>query len=199
MAKEKLFYISTGNMKMNVGFLIWNLPTTKTCIGRTPMCEKICYAKKAERFYKNAILSRERNLDFVQNNPDWIDLLCAEIEKLSRKEKFKGFFRLHESGDFFSQGYLDGWKEISRRFPSIKFLAFTKSFTLDFRNLPKNFQVVFSVMPDTVGPIPKGRRAYAGDCDYNTEQTVECSGLCDGCGICWELNRFGLDVHFPLH
>lgn len=53
--------------------------------------------------------------------------------------------RVHESGDFYSQEYLEKWKQIWRLTPDVKYLAFTKSFHLDFIGIPKNVSIYNSV------------------------------------------------------
>ena len=37
-----------------------------------------------------------------------------------------GVVRIHESGDFFSQPYIDMWARIAEAYPKMKFFAFTK-------------------------------------------------------------------------
>ena len=54
------------------------------------------------------------------------------------------FIRIHDSGDFYSQAYLNNWIEIAGAFPKKTFYAYTKSIHLDFSRLPKNFKIVQS-------------------------------------------------------
>lgn len=56
-----------------------------------------------------------------------------------------GLVRVHDSGDFFSQAYLDAWKLTAAKFPGIQFYAYTKSLHLDlWSDLPSNFSIVQS-------------------------------------------------------
>lgn len=200
-ATVKMLNVSTGNRKMNKGFLIWNIPAVKTCPGCTKICATKCYARKAEIAYPDALPSRERNLEDAKMESFADDMIYTIGRKVRRSKTFKGFFRVHESGDFFNQEYLDAWKRIASAFPSIKFLAFTKSFHLDYSDIPANLQIVMSIMPDTTKtPVAGFRKAYAGECaNMNADTTIECPGLCDGCGMCWDLSRIGMDVHFDMH
>jgi len=53
--------------------------------------------------------------------------------------------RVHQDGDFYSQEYLEKWKEIARLLPDVTFYAFTKSFELDlWKKLPKNLIIIQS-------------------------------------------------------
>jgi hypothetical protein len=40
------------------------------------------------------------------------------------------YFRLHDSGDFFSRKYLEAWNEVARRLPDVKFWAPTRIWAL---------------------------------------------------------------------
>lgn len=185
-------YISSGNIKTG-SIPTFSLPAIQTCPGSTELCRKFCYARKAEKAYPGVLPCRKRNLKatktrhFCQDVIDWI---------LARKPRF---FRIHESGDFYSQGYLDNWLHICRNCPETRFLAFTKSFHLDYSKAPKNLTIVWSIWSDTkLSDVPRGPRAYAGDC-RTMRQAIECPGSCDTCGLCWALPKVGKHVHFDIH
>jgi len=136
--KNKLFYMSRGNHKLSKEQLIWNLPRGKTCPGAGD-CLKWCYEIKTERIYRNARLSRERNLLFSKS-----DMFMSTLIEYLRKSK-KKIVRIHSSGDFYSQVYLDKWKAIARTLKDTTFYAFTKSFHLDlYSNLSSNFIILQS-------------------------------------------------------
>lgn len=53
--------------------------------------------------------------------------------------------RIHDSGDFFADWYLDLWVRIADRFPDVLFYAYTKEVAmLKGRTLPDNMRVLFS-------------------------------------------------------
>lgn len=194
-------YISKGNIKLSGNqFLIWNLPAQKTCPGCTKTCTSKCYAKKAERLYRGVLACREQNLTDSKQEI-FVSSLISEIQRMTKRKSYK-YFRIHESGDFYSQEYLDKWFEICRAFPDIRFLAFTKSFSLDFSQKPDNLQVIYSIWNDTKADnIPSnGLYSYAGDCTAiageRYEKAFECAGHCDKCQFCW--NPTG-DVRFHIH
>jgi ferredoxin len=197
-----MMYLSDGNRKMKKGFLIWNLPAIKTCIGCTGVCASKCYARKAEKMYPDCLPSRIANYE-ESMLPGFADELIKVIAKASKSKKFKGLFRIHESGDFYNQEYVNAWVNVIRSFPNIQFLAFTKSFTLDFSEMrrPDNVTLICSIMTDTtLEPIQGLPKAFAGDCNgIDWEKTLKCPGSCDDCGMCWQLPKTGMNVHFDMH
>lgn len=128
--------LSEGNKKLQdnpfVSFYQWNITSVITCPFRTQMCESACYALKAERMYPTVAKRRDMNLEFSKTD-DFVPAMIEQIEyELSRK-KNKGktvFFRIHESGDFYSAEYMNKWVEIANHFKGnrkIVFMAYTKS------------------------------------------------------------------------
>lgn len=138
-----------NNQKLDKSIAVFNLPLGITCPGHTAFCEKVCYAKKAERIYKGARDMRARNL-IAAKRPDFKAVMIAELKQLKNVK----LLRHCEAGDFFDQTYLDNWFDIAREFPGITFLAYTKSFMLDFKNKPDNFQIIFSVDKTTTLKVP---------------------------------------------
>lgn len=54
--------------------------------------------------------------------------------------------RIHDSGDFFSRDYLQGWIRLAERFPEILFYAYTKEVAmLEDATLPANFLICYSM------------------------------------------------------
>ncbi len=74
---------------------------------------------------------------------EYSDMLVNDLAKVSRKYNT---VRIHDSGDFHTQAYLDAWKRAASVFPNVTFYAYTKSMHLDlFSNLPSNFKLVQSL------------------------------------------------------
>jgi len=186
------------NKKNYGGLLMWSLPARKTCPGSTKICATHCRATRAEQTSPTVLSNRQRNFIDSKKENFADDMIFLINKTVKRWEKFNNFFRIHEAGDFYSQDYLDDWKKIASAFPNIKFLAFTKSFHLNFRNIPANLQIVMSIMPDTKNMPLKGfPKAYTGDCKKMGE-AIECPGCCDECGLCWNLSQIKCNVHFKL-
>lgn len=161
---EKLNVNVNGNKKLQnnekVRFIIWNLPSVKTCPFATELCKKSCYARKAERVYPSVLPSREKNfMDSLQ--PDFVERMIFTIEKELNSKKCAGkkvVFRIHESGDFYNLEYTKKWIEITKHFEhnnNIVFLAYTKSLVYlicagyNTRHFPHNFVVRSSLWDDT--------------------------------------------------
>ena len=54
--------------------------------------------------------------------------------------------RIHDSGDFFSQDYLNLWTSIAGANPEILFYAYTKEVAMvSTRLLPRNFRIIYSM------------------------------------------------------
>ena len=191
-----MVYISKKNSKIgNIPNI--SLPPVITC-PNCKHCSAKCYALKAYRMYPSTKKAWDDNFKEAEKRSD---VFFKEIENYLDKKRPK-YFRIHVSGDFFSQAYLNGWKELAKNHPGTKFLAFTKAFKLDYTGVPDNLQIVWSVFPGmSSGEVPLyGPRAYAGNTGIsrNKERVLDCNGDCEHCGICWNLPQ-DMAVHFEMH
>ena len=137
---EKL--LKYQNDKLNHQF-IFNLPVSKEVCGR--QCPG-CYALKAQlRFPTTVTPYRERRLE-ASKQSDFVDRIVSELSKTRRK--FVSV-RIHESGEFHSQAYINKWQAIAQALPNIQFYAFTKRIKdFDFSKLMSlpNFVLIDSMM-----------------------------------------------------
>lgn len=113
-----------------------------TCPGAKE-CRDVCYAKQGMYVFPNVKnarnLSLEQTLDgsFTQN-------MIEDLYKFSAKGI--NTVRIHDSGDFYSQKYLDKWFNIARSMPWMKFYAYTKAMNLDlWTDKPDNMQIIQSL------------------------------------------------------
>jgi len=171
---------SKGNRKLSPKILIWNLPRLTTCPG-AGACRKWCYEIKIERMYKQTVPFREKNLELTKQ-ADFVDRVVDYLSK--RKEPY---IRVHESGDFYNQRYLNKWYEIARKLPKKKFFAFTKSFHLDlWSKKPDNFNILQSFGSKWDYRIDWNRatnRAITGDeFPFHDEYLCPSSAGDQGCG-----------------
>ena len=202
-AWKKGKYITFGNKKMSIP--LFDIPSRITCPGKTPLCQKYCYAQKTEQLFPNVLGKRVNNLALTKKK-EFVDTIVMELEEVA----FIPYVRIHGSGDFYSQAYLNKWVEIANRMPERTFLAFTKAFHLNYSKIPDNFKLYFSVWNDTdTSKIknPDIRIAYTLidfkwaiakgiDKFFDLSNATKCSGHCDKCLVCF--NNTG-NVYFPIH
>ena len=189
-------YLSRRNPKVKC--LTFSLPSKKTCPGSTPACRAICYAAATEAIYKETLPCRMRALDITRRD-DFVDLMVAKLSK-ARSD----VLRVHESGDFYDQTYVEKWAEIARRLPHMKFYAYTRSWMLDFSSLLAlpNFKLRYSVDASTKHWLDGMPKALAGS-TYPGEDYVRCPGSAGGdvkcirdCRLCVDTDA---NIYFHAH
>jgi len=200
------------NQKIGKGIGIFNLPYGITCPGKSDAC-KICYASKAERIYKTAKKKRQDNLSFIKKNGfnSFAQALIKEIKALKLKA-----IRIHESGDFYCQKYIDAWYKVIKACPDVKFLAYTKSYrvpNLDFSKLKllPNLNLFASTdydatMDKAPSDLPKAHLVRKGEtppkgyytCITGNLEEHYCGAFCK---ICWNIKANGKipGVYFDQH
>lgn len=192
--------LMAGNKKLPKTIGIFNLPHGRTCPGATAWCKQHCYTIKAERMYKAVLPYRERNLA-LSKSPDFVKRMIKEVSA----GKFK-VIRIHESGDFYNQAYLNKWIAVAKAMPGVTFFAYTKSFALlDFSKLPRNFIMRASIdettpltlkqsydkllkaavlKEDGTAPASMGRSKY-----------YTCPGSCKSCTYCYTKGNKNVAFH----
>ena len=201
-----------GNLKLKnnneTRFMIWNIPAVVTCPYRTAMCEKYCYARKAERMYPTCSEARERNFAITRMY-NFAERMIYTIETELTSKKFAGkkvVFRIHESGDFYNRAYTNAWIQIARHFEgneNIVFLAYTKSIQwfieIGLEMVPSNMVVRSSIWADTKEyfkactekfNFPVYTALSAKDMDIAEKNGLKFEKCrcedCATCGKCWD-------------
>jgi len=133
-------YLSKGNRKIYKSH-VFNLPVRITCPCATKMCKAACYSKPQESLYPQVKPCRMRNLE-ASKQKDFVQFMIKTLNESKIKR-----VRIHESGDFYNQTYLNKWVQIIANCPDTKFWTYSKSYKLDFRSasLLKNFRLRISV------------------------------------------------------
>lgn len=187
-----------GNRKLPKDIAIFNLPHLVTCPGATADCKRYCYARKAENLYKGVLPYRFKNFAISQEN-GFANEVCKELAKMKNIRAV----RIHESGDFYNQKYVNAWTKVAKTFPHLQFTFYTKSFHLfDFskiRALP-NVTAFASVDPTTpkevlaeaegwekATVIGKNSPALAG--------FFTCPGSCKSCSHCYTVKAGSVAFH----
>lgn len=116
-----------------------------TCPGASA-CRGVCYAKQG-RYIMGAVRdARRHNLDFFLKYGRAAFVMAAMMDLARLTKKTYNVVRIHDSGDFFSQDYLNAWKSIAESMPTVIFYAYTKSLHLDIAtDCPANLRIVQSL------------------------------------------------------
>ena len=171
--------IQKGNSKLSeAGMLMFNLPASMEVCG---MLCKNCYAVKEQNRFPTVIESRQLRLEAAKQ-ADFADKIQAE---LSKKKKRPKYFRVHASGDFFSQDYVNAWVSIAKQNTDIVFYAYTKrKHSWDFSELEnlENFVLINSLQSGKInyGPLSKAPLT-SFICPDVKGSTVRCGIDCTYC------------------
>ena len=166
--------------------MIFDLPAVKSCLNCSS-CASTCYAVKAQRQYTDTRIFRDTNLHiFLHDKELLFNLIVNQLKRTKSKT-----VRLHSSGDFFSQSYINFWDNIIGMFPDIKFYAYTKvEKFFDFSKIEqnKNFNLILSFIE---GNLNYGSIDYCNELNkkYNTFICPVTNGVKDikcgkGCNYC---------------
>ena len=151
MSEEKLLKIAQGgNAKLDRSISTLSLPAghscpgAKDCLSRAdPDTGKIsdgkftqfrCFAASAEAMYTATREARWHNFNLLTGaggRKGMAELIIASLPKNLIT------LRIHVSGDFFSQAYLDAWIDAANARPNIEFYAYTKSLKFWVARLPE--------------------------------------------------------------
>lgn len=122
----------------NVKFFTFNLPRKLACPGRTDICARGCYQAISEEMLKEkgrdsqVLYSRKLNW-FLAEQDDFVERILKEIMRRKPKADQRIIFRIHASGDFYSEEYLKKWMKIALitklRNKNYDFVAHTKSYS----------------------------------------------------------------------
>lgn len=141
-----------GNLKLSKGTAIFNLPAGHSCpfaksclafadrktgkITDGPDTEFRCYAASLET-RPHVRAAHWHNFEQVRGKTtaQLTSLIANCLPEAVR-------YRIHSSGDFFSQAYFDAWLAVARMHPTRTFYAYTKALPYWIKRLgsiPKNF------------------------------------------------------------
>lgn len=138
-------------------------------------CKDFCYARNGTYLFPKVKEAHQRNLAMTLDDlKGWKSQMIAELSRPKFRATGKPRFpddrkrlvldpwtqrwldeggaavRVHDSGDFYSDEYLDAWVEIAKEIPDVLFYAYTKEVprvkararTEDF---PPNFRIILSL------------------------------------------------------
>lgn len=177
--------IQKGNSKLH-NMYMFNLPATHA------ICNRICpgcYAAREQTRFP-AILTARESRYAASISTTFASTIISEINSLRTKPLY---FRIHASGEFYSQAYIDSWHTIASAFPSITFYAYTKRLAhFDFSSLSSlpNFVLINSLhfrglnygplssAPTDAFICPSHSGATCGDsCTYCMTKTAQANSV----------------------
>lgn len=200
--------ISTTNSKLGYQIPNISLPPQHSCRPDAP-CAKGCYGKRGNFRFANVQEAHLGNYEFYESNPD---AYFKEVQSYLNDSLvcFK-YFRWHAVGDIVDARYFQGMIETARACPQVKFLCFTKKFSLvnDFvaggGEIPTNLRIVFSAWHkgfkvDNPNGFPVAYVFFKKE-NLNPDipdLAIPCGGHCPECLACWSLSG-GQSVVFNQH
>jgi hypothetical protein len=174
-----------GNSKLH-NILIFDMPAIATCLNCED-CKSMCYAMKAQNMYLDTKVFRYTNYSlFLNKRSELFNLIITQLQGSKQS-----VVRIHSSGDFFNQDYIEFWCNIISLFPNKRFYAYTKvDKILDFSTINKlgNFNLISSIIGDT--QINFGSIDYCNSlnkkynsfiCPATKGENVKCGLQCDYC------------------
>jgi len=200
-----------GNTKTGVSnsidenVLVWNLPPVACCPGAS---ECLCYCYNAdERTDKFPITKWCVNWYWTLYRPqESLILMESRIKSTSNP-----VIRIHSSGDFYSNEYINLWIKIIDNNPQAKFWAYTRSWrvtdllpSLEELHSLKNLQLFASADKDSLIPPPRGwRYCLVGTSErhpnlLNCPEQYDSNNLsCVNCRICY--SNHTESIYFTMH
>ena len=166
------------NNKLKQQF-IFNLPVSKAICGRS--CPD-CYALKAQIRFANIVVPYREARYQASLKPTFTATMINELTSTRRSART---VRIHESGEFYSQVYIDKWLTIAKALPQFTFYAFTKRVKdFDFialMSLP-NVVIIDSMMHSRLNYNKLERlNSSIYTCPATTQKNVRCGIDCRYC------------------
>jgi hypothetical protein len=166
----------------------FSLSAGLTCPGK---CELNCYAKRGKYLLPNYASRAMARYQWTVNSSqgEFVKVLVQEIEKSGCQ-----YFRIHDSGDFFSQAYIYRWELVCGRLPDVRFFASTKSWQLP--GLLERLRRLAALPNVTIRPsaprfeddppVVEGLHAGASASAKNWTCPAHLQGnRCQECRVCW--------------
>jgi hypothetical protein len=184
---------------------VWNLPAMTTCPGRSPWCAASCYNgdPRSDVF---PIDAWRANLTAVEGAPEET---AAKVLSLLEAAPKPVAVRLHSSGDFCSESYIDWWAGLISQTPKVRYWAYTRSWAVaglmprleSLRALP-NMQL-FASWDHTMPRPPEGWRLsiISNGNGVSTKVNLDCpeqyegGPRCADCGYCITKRRGNVIFH----
>ena len=149
-----------GNTKIHESVLCFSLPPIKTCPNHEH-CASCCYAAVPYRMYPSTKAKWDANYYTTQNTDQFVRLAISELT--AAEAKGHEVTRIHVSGDFYSQEYVDAWHEVIEHMHNMMFYTYTKAmehFMLAHLIIKENINIIDSIAHDGLPNFGPPLRVY---------------------------------------
>ena len=143
--KSNEVHLSTSNRKTGGCCNDLALPTC-TCREDAPCKHGGCYCMKGTQQMSSVLAAYTRNLRLYNTDPqDFWEQVAFKV-----KHNPLPLFRFFDAGDVPDYDFFCGMVELARQFPDIKFMSFTKKYSIvnkwltENGDLPDNLNIIFS-------------------------------------------------------
>lgn len=168
--------IQPGNSKLK-GMFMFNLPANKEVCNR--IC-KGCYSIKEQVRFPSVLEARTKRYN-ASLKEDFAPVVIKELGRLHKRPKY---FRIHASGEFYSQEYVNKWYTIAIANPDIIFYAYTKRMKdFDFKNLSalSNVMLIDSLHFKKLNYGPKDKAPEGAFICPDYKNKSQCGKTCTFC------------------
>jgi len=181
---------STSNKKLSFNTASFSIPATEE------VCKTLCrgcYAVRMQRF-KTTRNAWERNYKISQS-PNFVKIATAELIILFHKGIT--VIRIHVSGEFYSQEYVNKWAQIASKFPQGTFYGFTKNpHKLDLSPLKKLKNVIIHEQTDNYESLERFKSQHL---HYKVCPMPPDNGCGSLCKWCMKKEFEDTPIFFPKH
>lgn len=177
--------VKTGK-KLNARIVGFSLPPDMDFVGsdgkrrntcpQAGTCADVCYAKQGRYAMPAVKNARETALKNAED-ANFESLLNNDLKEFKKRSSL--IVRLHDSGDFYKQEYLDTWNRVAQNHSDVIFYAYTKSHHLDFSNTPENMKIIQSLGGVRDDLIKQDRPICR---IFTSHEEMEAAGYVDGGG-----------------
>lgn len=149
-------WFTYGNGKMlkttddHRAVIAWGIIAGEKTCPNADACRFGCYAMAGNYLRPNVKAKLMERYELTQSG-DMVRVLDAEIRDVIKKKYADKdiFIRVHDTGDFYSEQYLNDWFTLARLHPDITFYCYTKMITMfkaydSWGRVPANFKYVQS-------------------------------------------------------
>lgn len=190
------------------------------CPGATKACDG-CYATKKRHLWfpvQQAFANNWNLLRDLEKKKKFNKAVSLLLESIPNSTEI---FRIHESGDFYSQWYVDVWTEVIRQRRDVMFWTYTRSFNLDFSKIVRQPNFTLWASTDNFNLKKSNsfirryknsnvKRAY-GPWEHDalvpnnsfacpvTTGKMDVAGACEKCMLCVTKHKTSKNVVFMAH